>query len=62
MRPTKSIRFEPDLNEVLDHLQHCRTCLSRVTAIVAGIPAVDALRLAHSVKCCLLGNLGLNTG
>lgn len=53
MRPNKSIRFDVFRLKVLPHLTECPVCLSRVTAIVRGIPAAEAEKLARHVRHCV---------
>lgn len=59
MKANKSIRFAPTLEEVLNHLCRCVVCLSRVTAIVRGIPDEEASRLGEHVNACIRLELGL---
>lgn len=53
MSPNKSIRSRFYSKQVLEHLQQCPVCLSRVTAILSHILAEDASRLAQHVSAFL---------
>lgn len=50
---TKTIRFQASLMEVLNHLQTCSVCLSRVTACVRCPVARDVDRLLMHVGNCM---------
>jgi hypothetical protein len=57
---SKTFHFGPDFKDVLDHLNRCPVCLSRLTAALRGIPGDDRLALLRHMARCLEATMRAN--